>query len=91
LSRGFACAIFGVAMTLFSWFAPWAWPAWPALTTMRILVGTQTSFADLPYAERGAIIVLLIAINIAFWAAGAWLVWWSVQRLIARRRPAIGP
>jgi hypothetical protein len=86
MSRGFVCAMFGIAMTLFSWFGPWAWPAWPALTTMRILVGAQTSFADLPYAARGAILVLLIAINIAFWAAAAWLAWWTAQRLTTRRR-----
>jgi len=91
MSRGFFCAIFGVAMTLFSWYAPWAWPAWPALTTMRILVGTQTSFADLPYAARGATIVLLIAINVAFWAAAAWFAWWISQRLTARRRPPVEP
>ena len=89
MSRGFACAIFGVAMTLFSWYAPWGWPAWPALTTMRILVGAQTNFADLPYATRGVVIALLIAINIAFWAAAAWLVWWTAQRLTTRRRPPV--
>jgi len=88
VSRGFVCAMFGLAMTLFSWYSPWAWPAWPALTTMHIIVGTQTTFADLPYAARGAVIVLLIAINVAFWAAVAWLVWWCVQRLTVRRRAA---
>src|SRR5438093_12408866 len=69
MSRGFICATFGVAMTLFSWFSPWAWPAWPALTTMRLLVGTQTSFADLSYAVRGAVVVLLIIVNVGVWAA----------------------
>ena len=91
MSRGFACAVFGIAMTLFSWYGPWAWPAFPALTVMRILVGTQTSFADLPYSTRAAAIVLLIAINVAFWAAAAWLFWWSAQRLTARRRPPVAP
>jgi hypothetical protein len=91
LSRGFICTMFGIGMTLFSWFGPWAWPAWPALTTMRILVGAQTSFADLPYATRGAILVLLIAINIACWAAAGWVVWWAAQRMTTRRRPAVEP
>ncbi|HEX9405832.1 MAG TPA: hypothetical protein VF975_00840 [Thermoanaerobaculia bacterium] len=91
MSRGFLCTMVGIAMTLFSWFSPWAWPAWPALTTMRILVGTQTSFADLPYAARGAMIVLLIAINVAFWAAVARLLSRIVQGLLARRRPAGTP
>ena len=31
---------------------------------------------------------LLIAINVAFWAAVAWLAWWCVQRLTVRRRAA---
>jgi hypothetical protein len=88
VSRGFVCAMFGLAMTLFSWYSPWAWPAWPALTTMQIVIGTQTSFADLPYAVRGGAIVLLIAINVACWAAVAWLAWWGVQRLTTRRRAA---
>lgn len=71
MSRGFICATFGVAMTLFSWFSPWAWPAWPALTIMRLLVGTQTSFADLSYAVRGAVVVLLMVVNVAAWAVMA--------------------
>ena len=91
MSRGFVCAMFGIAMTLFSWFGPWAWPAWPALTAMTILVGTQTSFADLPHATRGAILVLLIAINIAFWAVAGWAGGWAAQRLTTRRRPPAEP
>jgi hypothetical protein len=85
MSRGFLCAIFGVAMTLFSWFAPWAWPAFPALTTMRLF----PDFADFSFAVRGTIIVLVIAINVVFWAAAARVVWWIVQRLTARRRPPV--
>ena len=85
VSRGFVCALLGVAMTLFSWYGPWSWPAWPALTIGR-MIGGQTSFYDLPYATRAMIIVLLIVINSAFWGAIAWGVWWTVQRLTARRR-----
>ncbi|HEY8132475.1 MAG TPA: hypothetical protein VII12_11355 [Thermoanaerobaculia bacterium] len=88
LSRGFLCASFGIAMTLFSWYSPWAWPAWPALTTMRLLVGTQASFADLPFGVRGAVVVLLIVINVAVWAGAAMLVWTLVgQWRTVRRRP----
>ena len=82
MSRGFACAIFGIAMTLFSWFGPWAWPAFPALTTMRLF----SDFADYAFALRGTIIVLLIAVNSAFWGAALWLAWWSAQHLTTRRR-----
>jgi hypothetical protein len=84
-SRNFLCALFGVAMTIFSWFSgSWAWPAWPALATIALL---KTSFADLPYAGRAALQVLLITINTAAWAIAAWIVWWIAQRLTARRRP----
>ena len=83
MSRGFVCAVFGIAMTLFSWFGPWAWPAWPALAIMRQL----PDFGDYAFGVRGAIIVLLIVINSAFWAATGWLAWWSAQRLTTLRRP----
>jgi hypothetical protein len=84
VSRGFLCAIFGVTMTFFSWYSPWAWPAWPALGTMSLLIGTQSDFADLPFAARGAIVVLLIAVNITAWAAAAMLLWWLIRRISAR-------
>ena len=78
--------MFGIAMTLFSWWSPWAWPAAPALAMIRILIGTQTSFADLPYATRATIFVALMVINVAAWALAAMLVAILVQRLTARRR-----
>jgi hypothetical protein len=89
LSRGFACAVFGIAMTIFSWFSPWAWPAWPALTTMHLLVGTQTSFADLSFGVRGAFVILLIVINVAAWAGAAMLLWSVARqwRTVWRRPP----
>jgi hypothetical protein len=80
--------MFGIAMTLFSWWSPWAWPAAPALAMIRILVGTQTSFADLPYATRATVFVVLIVINVAAWAIAAFVLSILVQRLTARRRPA---
>ncbi|MCU1231458.1 MAG: hypothetical protein JWO97_4342 [Acidobacteria bacterium] len=67
MSRGFACALGGIAVTAFSWISPWAWPAWPALALMRYVF--ESTFADLPYATRGAIVVLLIVVNVAVWAA----------------------
>jgi hypothetical protein len=88
LSRSFLSAMFGIAMTLFSWWSPWAWPAAPALAMIRILVGTQTSFADLPYVTRATVFVVLIVINVAAWAFAAMIASILVQRLTARRRPA---
>jgi hypothetical protein len=81
LSRGFLCAVIGVVMTIFSWYGPWSWPAWPALGVMALVFGTHTSFADLPYAVRGAFMVLLIAVNIAAWAALVQLLWWVSDRI----------
>jgi hypothetical protein len=66
VSRGFASSLGGLAITAFSWISPWAWPAWPALALMRYVF--EASFADQPYATRGAIVVLLIAINAAVWS-----------------------
>lgn len=83
LSRGFICAVIGVAMTILSWYGPWSWPAWPALGVMALIFGTHTSFADLPYAVRGAFMVVLIAVNIGAWAAVARLLWWLSARIRA--------
>ena len=67
-------------MTIFSWYAPWAWPAWPALGAIKILVGTQTDFADLPNMIKGAVDLLLIVINIAAWALAAFGIWFIARR-----------
>ncbi len=82
LSRGFICAVIGLAMTIFSWYGPWSWPAWPALGTMALIFGSHSSFADLPYAARGAFIVFLIALNSAVWALVAMAVWRVAARLV---------
>ena len=85
LSRNFICTLFGIAVTIFSWFSgSWAWPAWPALGTIALL---KTSFADLSYAGKVALQILLITINVAAWAIAARIVWSIAQRLTARRRP----
>jgi hypothetical protein len=66
LSRGFISAIAGIAVTLFSWYGPWAWPAWPAFTVIQLVFGHE-GFAELSYNERAATIVMLIVVNVAFW------------------------
>ncbi len=89
LSRAFLCAMFGIAMTIFSWYSPWAWPAWPALGTIAVFFGSHTSYADLPHVTKAAFAVLLIIINVAVWAGAAMLMWWLADqwRTVLRRPP----
>jgi hypothetical protein len=70
MSRGFIASLAGIAMTLFAWYGPWAWPAAPAFAVIRIAFGTDSNFADLPYAEKSTVVVLLILVNVGAWAAG---------------------
>jgi hypothetical protein len=81
MSRGFASALFGIAMTLLDWFGPWEWPAWPAFAVIEIAFGSHTAFAELPFATRAAAVTLLIIVNVTFWGAVAW----TMMRLFARR------
>ncbi len=69
MSRGFISALVGIAMTIFSWYGPWSWPAWPAYTVMAMV---RTNFADLPYLTKGAFVVLLIIVNVGVWATIAY-------------------
>ena len=64
MSRGFLCALAGLAITLFAWFTPWKWPAYPALVALSFLKTTGTT-----QAARDVVIVVLIAINTAVWGA----------------------
>jgi hypothetical protein len=73
MSRGFIAALAGIAITLFAWYGPWAWPAWPAFTTIDLVFGSNTAFADLPLATRAATITMLIIVNSMFWAAVVWI------------------
>jgi hypothetical protein len=71
MSRGFLSALAGIGMTLFAWYGPWAWPAWPAFTAIDLVFG-RTGFADYPFAVRSAVVVFLIILNVAFWGAATW-------------------
>ena len=68
VSRGFVSALVGTAITILSWYGPWAWPAWPALTVIRLLFGTRVAFAEMSYGIRAAVVVGLIVLNIGVWA-----------------------
>ncbi|MBI2214653.1 MAG: hypothetical protein HYU52_13490 [Acidobacteria bacterium] len=84
-SRGFRASLVGVALTLLAWVGPWSWPAWPALLAIRIAFPPERSFAALPFAWRGAIVVAVIALNVAAWAA----TWLAVATFAARRAPRL--
>jgi len=87
MSRGFTCILFGLAVSVCSWYVPYAFVSWPATFVVRMLAGRGVLFQDLPNAQRTAMFVVLLIINSAFWAAIAFAIWSIVQRLTARRRP----
>jgi hypothetical protein len=89
MSRSFIAALAGIAMTLFAWYGPWAWPAWPAFTLIDLIFGSNTAFADLPFAARAATITMLIIVNVAFWGAGVWIVMRAMRG--AGRTPTAKP
>ena len=86
MSRGFLSALAGIAMTIFSWYGPWEWPAWPAFAVIHVVFGSGGWYLDLSFAARAAVIVILIAINVAAWAGVAYL----LARVIARSMPFAG-
>jgi hypothetical protein len=81
LSRSFVCMLIGFAMTLFSWFGPWAWPAAPALYVLRTFFGG--SYDGFAYAARAGVIIVLIAVNVTSWALVAYVLV-SLLRLASR-------
>ncbi len=84
ISRGFASALAGVAITILAWFGPWSWPAWPALAVLRAAFPAERSFASLPFGARATIVVLVIAANVAAWGALTFVVTASGRYRAAR-------
>jgi hypothetical protein len=83
MSRGFVAALAGLAVTVVAWIGPWSWPAWPAFAVLNLVFGNR--FARLPYAGRAVAIVVLIAVNVAFWAAIAYTLFALARRIFDRR------
>lgn len=68
MSKGFVCALAGIAFTLLGWYGPWEWPSWPGIVVFDALVAPTDALAEGPMLLRGAIVVLLIAVNVTSWA-----------------------
>jgi hypothetical protein len=80
LSRGFVCSLIGIAMTLFAWYGPWEWPAWPAFTAVDLFFG-HGGYAGLPFAQRAAVLIGLIMLNVASWGLATFVGLAAVRRL----------
>jgi hypothetical protein len=89
MSRGFLSALGGIAMTIFSWYGPWEWPAWPAFAVIRLVFGTGGWYHDLGFAARGVVVVILIAINVATWAALFYLLARVMRNFSSRTAPSL--
>jgi hypothetical protein len=80
-SLGFLCTLAGIAVTLLAYSDIWFWPAWPAFTVVQWIFRGRWEWTELSYGVRAAVLVGLIAFNIAFWSAVAWLAWWLGGRI----------
>ncbi len=80
-------ALAGIGMTIFSWYGPWEWPAWPAFATLRLVFGKGQDWVELPYNTRAAVLVGLIAINVGVWAAVAWIAAGRTRRVAPTTPP----
>jgi hypothetical protein len=87
MSRGFRCALFGIAMTILARVGPWSWPGWPAMKVLDFaLAHTAPSVAGPIYKGLG--LLILIFVNAGFWAVVAYaaVFAWKALRRVARQR-----
>jgi hypothetical protein len=80
MSRTFRCALFGIAMTVLARVGPWMWPRWPAIVVLDFMLAHAAPSVVSPVQKAFGVIVLLI-VNVGFWAALARLGWWVVGRV----------
>ena len=83
ISRGLWSALAGVAITIFSWFSPWYWPGFPALTVLHFLSG----YSEFSFNARAVIFLGLIALNISVWAVITYALWMLAGKLQHGVRP----
>jgi hypothetical protein len=72
MSRGFRCALFGIAMTILARLGPWRWPGWPALTMLDFVLAHYSPSVVGPVA-KGLGLVCLLVVNVGFWTVLALL------------------
>jgi hypothetical protein len=72
MSRGFRCALFGIAMTVLARIGPWSWPGWPAVTVLDFALASFSPSVVGPVAKGLGLVVLLI-VNVSFWSVLALL------------------
>ena len=82
MSKGFICALAGIAMTLLGWYGPWEWPGWPGIVVLDHIVSPAGLLSETPVYVRAATMFILIAINVTTWA----LVTRAGLEIIARLR-----
>lgn len=83
MSRGFIASLTGLAITIFAWWSPWAWPAWPSILAFDTF--DHGAFAELSHTGQAAVTVLLIALNVAVWALIARALLWAGSRFVGKR------
>ena len=88
MSRAFICCLIGIAMTLFAWFGPWEWPAWPAFTVLAIAFDGNDAYQELPHAARAAVLIALIIVNSGFWALVSAVLFAGFAQRSRMRRPS---
>jgi hypothetical protein len=91
MSPLFVCILIAVLITVVGYFGIWEWPAWPAFAVLYMVFGAGDPWLELSTSARAAVLVGLIAINIATWTAVVWALWKLVALCRGRLQPAHTP
>jgi hypothetical protein len=87
MSRTFRCALFGIGMTVLARIGPWSWPGWPATTVLDFLLAHAAPSVASP-VQKAFGVVLLLFVNVAFWANVARGAWWALEHRTRARAQA---
>ena len=79
-SRGFRCALFGIAMTVLARLGPWSWPGWPAVTVLDFALAHAAPSVAGPTMKAFGLVVLLL-VNTGFWGLAAYAALWLMSRM----------